>query len=97
MELLPTVGAVVPKNFPGMIDAAYIVNAGWTQRSLWKVVQKVVPKSAMEKIRFLDGPSDVEEFFDLDRLPKGSYPLKSGITAKISFTHSLRGADYVYF
>lgn len=73
VELLPTLGAVGPKNFPGMIDAAYIVNAGWTQRSLWKVTQKLVPKSAMEKIRFLDSSNEVEEFFDLDRLPKGVF------------------------
>ena len=71
VELFPVLGAVGPKNFPGMIDVAYIVNAGWTQRSLWRVIQKVLPRSAMDKISFLDTPGQVEEFFDLDRLPQG--------------------------
>ena len=73
VELLPTLGAVGPKNFPGMVDTAYIVNAGWTQRRLWQLVQKILPRSTMEKIRVLETPAQVEEFFDLDRLPKGSY------------------------
>ena len=73
VELLPVLNAIGPKNFPGTVDAAYVVNAGWTQRSLWKVVQKVVPKSAMEKLTFLDGPVDVDNYFDPDRLPKGAF------------------------
>ena len=75
VELLPTLGAVGPKNFPGMVDTAYIVNAGWTQRRLWQVLQKILPRSTMEKIRLLDTPAQVGEFFDLDRLPKGACDL----------------------
>ena len=54
-----------------MVEAAYVVNAGWTQKSLWNIVKKILPKTALERIRFIDQPSQLEEIFDLDRLPKG--------------------------
>lgn len=79
VELLPTLLAVGHNHFPGIFDAVYVVNAGWTHRSMWAVVKRVLPKSALDKIIFLDKTADIERVFDLDRLPMGT--LKSQIAS----------------
>ena len=71
MELLPTLMSVGHNNFPGVFDAVYIVNAGWTHRSMWGVVKRVLPKSALDKVAFLNREKELAQIFDLDRLPKG--------------------------
>jgi hypothetical protein len=38
---------------------------------MWGVVKRVLPKSALDKVIFLDKEADVEKVFDLDNLPKG--------------------------
>lgn len=60
-------------NFPGVFDAVYVVNAGWTHRSMWGVVKRVLPKSALDKVAFLNKEKDLSPIFELDRLPKGTY------------------------
>ncbi|EIW72945.1 hypothetical protein TREMEDRAFT_25037 [Tremella mesenterica DSM 1558] len=69
VELLPTLLSVGHNNFPGMFEGVFVVNAGWTHRSMWSVIKRVLPRSALDKILFLDGPARTEEIFDLDRLP----------------------------
>lgn len=71
MELLPTLMSVGHNHFPGVFDAVIVVNAGWTHRSMWGVVKKVLPKSALDKVAFLNKPKELEQVFDLDRLPTG--------------------------
>ncbi|KAK8844596.1 hypothetical protein IAR55_006443 [Kwoniella newhampshirensis] len=70
VELLPTLLAVGHNNFPGMIEAVYVVNAGWTHRSMWGIVKRVLPRSALEKVAFLDTQEALEEIFDFDHLPR---------------------------
>ncbi|WWD22853.1 hypothetical protein CI109_107347 [Kwoniella shandongensis] len=70
VELLPTLLSVGHNNFPGMIEAVYVVNAGWTHRSMWGIVKRVLPRSALDKVAFLDTPQAIEEIFDLDHLPQ---------------------------
>ncbi|WVW81458.1 hypothetical protein I302_103452 [Kwoniella bestiolae CBS 10118] len=77
VELLPTLLSVGHNNFPGMIESVYVVNAGWTHRSMWNVVKRVLPKSALEKVAFLDTKQALESVFDLHRLPEaygGNHP-----------------------
>jgi hypothetical protein len=71
VEMLPTLLSVGHNHFPGIFDAVYVVNAGWTHRSMWAIIKRVLPKSALDKIIFLDKKVDVERVFDLDTLPKG--------------------------
>jgi hypothetical protein len=71
--LFPKLGDVGSKNFPGTVEVAYVVNAGWTQKGLWSVIQKVIPKTAVERIRFANSSKDLDEVFDLDRLPIGQF------------------------
>ena len=73
IELLPALTKVGSKNFPGMVQAVFIVNAGWTQRSLWSIVRRVVSKAAVERIKFIDEPSELADYFDLSELPSGEY------------------------
>ncbi|WVF66347.1 hypothetical protein IAT40_001087 [Kwoniella sp. CBS 6097] len=77
VELLPTLLSVGHNNFPGMIEAVYVVNAGWTHRSMWGIIKRVLPRSALEKVAFLDNQQAVEGIFELAKLPRaygGSHP-----------------------
>jgi hypothetical protein len=69
-ELTPTLREAFGENFPGLMDAAYIVNTGWLQRRLWGVVKKTLPQGAQQSMILVDQPSELEEVFDLDKLPK---------------------------
>ena len=71
--MLPTLLSVGHNHFPGILDAVYVVNAGWTHRSMWGIIKRVLPKSALDKIIFLDKKADVERVFDLDILPKSQF------------------------
>jgi hypothetical protein len=73
VEMLPTLLSVGHNHFPGIFDAVYVVNAGWTHRSMWGIIKRVLPKSALDKIIFLDKRVDVERVFDLDMLPKSTF------------------------
>lgn len=53
-----------------MTDGIYVANAGWTARSLWGGIKRLLPVSSLEKVHFLDSRKAVEEFFDPSRLPK---------------------------
>jgi hypothetical protein len=69
VEMLPTLLSVGHNHFPGIFDAVYVVNAGWTHRSMWSIIKRVLPKSALDKIIFLDKRQDIQRVFDLDILP----------------------------
>jgi hypothetical protein len=73
VEMLPTLLSVGHNHFPGIFDAVYVVNAGWTHRSMWGIIKRVLPKSALDKIIFLDKTADVGRVFDLDMLPKSMF------------------------
>jgi hypothetical protein len=70
IELIPALAKVASRNFPGMLQAIFVVNAGWTQRSLWSMIKGVIPRSATERIKFIDKPSQLTEYFDPVKLPK---------------------------
>ncbi|KAI9633146.1 uncharacterized protein MKK02DRAFT_18520 [Dioszegia hungarica] len=70
VELLPTLLSVGHNHFPGVFDSVHVVNAGWTHRSMWTVVKRILPKSALEKVNFLDTKEALESVFYLDRLPQ---------------------------
>lgn len=72
VELLPTLFSVGHNNFPGQIESVYIVNAGWSQLAMWNtVVKRVLPRSALDKVIFLQNREQTQTVFDLDSLPKG--------------------------
>ena len=52
-----------------MLQSIFVVNAGWTQRSLWGMIKGVIPRSATERIKFIDSPAGLAEYFDLAGLP----------------------------
>ncbi|WWC57804.1 uncharacterized protein I303_100339 [Kwoniella dejecticola CBS 10117] len=90
VELLPTLLSVGHNNFPGMIESVYVVNAGWTHRSMWNIVKRVLPKSALEKVAFLDDKPSVEAVFDLDKLPQsygGNHPYTYSISHNPIYTN----------
>jgi len=70
IELIPALAKVASRNFPGMLQSIFVVNAGWTQKSLWSMIKGIIPRSATERIKFLDKPSDLTEYFDPAKLPK---------------------------
>ena len=69
---MPTFNQIGSKNFPGMIESAFVINAGWGQRSLWKILRPILPRPAVERIGFVDKLDHMNEVFDLDRLPQGT-------------------------
>lgn len=71
MELLPTLLSVGHDNYPGLIESVFVVNAGWTQRNMWKIIKRVLPRSALEKVAFIDSREDLKEKFAEENLPKG--------------------------
>jgi hypothetical protein len=76
VELLPSLFSVGNNNFPGLIESVYIVNAGWSQRAMWNtVVKRVLPRSALDKVVFLESREDTAAIFDLERLPKCEFLL----------------------
>jgi hypothetical protein len=83
VEMLPTLLAVGHNHFPGIFDAVYVVNAGWTHRSMWGVIKRVLPKSALDKIIFLDKQVDLERVFDLESLPKGKSSMMRSANVQI--------------
>ncbi|ORX35043.1 hypothetical protein BD324DRAFT_603887 [Kockovaella imperatae] len=70
VELVPIFNVIGSKNFPGMIESAFVINAGWVQRSLWSILRPILPKPAVERISLVDKTKDMGEVFDLDRLPQ---------------------------
>ena len=72
VELLPSLAKIGTRNFPGLIQSIFVVNAGWTQRSLWKIVKPVLPRHSIERIKFIDKPDQLAEYFHIERLPTGT-------------------------
>lgn len=70
VELLPTLLSVGHNHFPSVFDSVLVVGAGWTHRSMWGIVRRVLPRSAIEKIRFLDSESAIAVWFDRVQWPK---------------------------
>lgn len=59
-------------SFPGVFETVYIVNAGWSHRTMWNsVIKRLLPRSAIEKVVFLENKEQTAEVFDLDSLPEG--------------------------
>lgn len=63
---------------------------------MWGVVKKVLPKSALDKVAFLNKQKELEEVFDLDRLPKGNL---LSLCTLVQFAHvaELGGRDPMSF
>jgi len=62
---------VANNNFPSQIAGVYVVNAGWSQQTLWNsVVKRVLPRSAIDMVVFLQNRNEMANIFDLDTLPK---------------------------
>ncbi|KAL1408701.1 hypothetical protein Q8F55_005514 [Vanrija albida] len=87
VELLPTVFSVGHGNFPGLFENVYVINAGWSHRAMWNsVVKRVLPRSSLEKVSFLDTPESKAAVFDLDVLP----PEYGGTGPEVDMEASLR-------
>ncbi|WVQ93967.1 hypothetical protein IAU59_001045 [Kwoniella sp. CBS 9459] len=97
VELLPTLLSVGHNNFPGMIEAVYVVKAGWTHRSMWGIIKRVLPRSALEKVAFLDSAQAVGEVFELAKLPNaygGTHPYLFSPSHNPIFTYYSHRASY---
>ncbi|OCF44295.1 hypothetical protein I317_01913 [Kwoniella heveanensis CBS 569] len=97
VELLPTLLSVGHNNFPGMIEAVYVVNAGWTHRSMWGIIKRVLPRSALEKVAFLDTAQAVEEVFEFSKLPQaygGTHPFIFSPSHNFIFTYYSHHTSY---
>ncbi|ODO03206.1 hypothetical protein I350_06051 [Cryptococcus amylolentus CBS 6273] len=70
LDLLPTLLSIGHNNFPGLLEAVYIVNARWTHQSMWSVVKHLLPKSALERVDFIDSKAALEKKFEMGRLPR---------------------------
>lgn len=70
VDLLPTLLSVGHNSFPGLLEAVYVINVGWTGRSMWAVVKHLLPKSALERVAFLDTKESLAEVFELDKIPQ---------------------------
>lgn len=97
MDLLPNLLSVGHNNFPGMIEAVYIVNAGWSHRSMWTIIKRILPRSALDKINFFETPDQVEGVIDLARLPKGMLSSTYGAELCSLVLNSLRRNCCSYF
>ncbi|WVQ76864.1 hypothetical protein IAR50_006538 [Cryptococcus sp. DSM 104548] len=70
VDLLPTLLSIGHNNFPGLIEAVYIVNARWIHQSMWTVVKHLLPKSALERVDFMDSKAALQRAFEMDKLPR---------------------------
>ncbi|BEI81069.1 hypothetical protein CcaverHIS002_0202290 [Cutaneotrichosporon cavernicola] len=71
VELLPTLFSVGHNSFPGLFESVYIVNAGWSHRTMWNsIIKRLLPKSAIDKVVFLDDKQQIAQVFNLDQLPE---------------------------
>ncbi|CAK9783135.1 hypothetical protein CC85DRAFT_284115 [Cutaneotrichosporon oleaginosum] len=70
VEVLPTLFSVGHNSFPGLFESVYIVNAGWSHRTMWNsIVKRLLPKSALDKVVFLESKDQTAQVFNLDQLP----------------------------
>ncbi|GMK56392.1 hypothetical protein CspeluHIS016_0302320 [Cutaneotrichosporon spelunceum] len=102
VELFPTLFSVGRNSFPGLFESVYIVNAGWSHRAMWNsVIKRLLPKSAIDKVAFLEGKEQTAEVFNLDQLPEASIadvfytappsPTRSRSTSRSNSSHALVG------
>lgn len=78
VELLPTLFSVGHNSFPGVFETVYIVNAGWSHRAMWNsVVKRLLPRSAIDKVVFLESKEQTAEVLNLDSLPSGELNLRA--------------------
>lgn len=68
LELLPFLLDLLKNHFPGMVGAVYILHYGWVHSGMWALAKRVLPQQALAKI-FFPGAAELEEHFELDRLP----------------------------
>nr|ODN88967.1 hypothetical protein L203_02373 [Cryptococcus depauperatus CBS 7841] len=70
VDLLPTLVSVGNSHFPSLIEAVYIINVGWAHTGMWNIVKYLLPRSALEKVVFLDSKNALNKVFNPNKLPR---------------------------
>lgn len=55
-------------NYPAFVDHIYVFDMPWIMNACWKVIKKILPKEAADRIKFLSTTS-FTDFFDAKSLP----------------------------
>lgn len=83
--MVPTLLNIGHGHFPGLISKVVVVNLSWTQRYMWNVVQRVLPRYALDKIAFATSKDELAKFVDLQVLPEGKLKTR-GVTLKLTIS-----------
>lgn len=73
-ELFPTFYDLLHSQYPKIIGTVYVLNYSWVYSGIFSIVRTLLPKSATDKIKFLES-AKVEEYLNVDLLPVGIFIL----------------------
>ncbi|EFI28227.1 hypothetical protein CC1G_14252 [Coprinopsis cinerea okayama7 len=59
---------VIPR-YPGMLAGVFMLNYSWTHSSLWSIVKRILPESALSRV-FFPSQKEVIGYFSSSRLPQ---------------------------
>ncbi|WFD30777.1 hypothetical protein MSPP1_001801 [Malassezia sp. CBS 17886] len=54
LELLPFLVDLLKNHYPGMVGSVYVLNYGWLQAGLWRMVRPMIPPKLLSRILFLN-------------------------------------------
>jgi hypothetical protein len=66
---VPHLLSILQTTYPGLFSTIYIINQSWTHASLWQLVKRLVPKTALDRVRFLE-KGEIEQVLDLKMIPQ---------------------------
>eukprot|EP01095_Lingulamoeba_sp_RSL-Kostka_P012968 TRINITY_DN5243_c0_g1_i1.p1 TRINITY_DN5243_c0_g1~~TRINITY_DN5243_c0_g1_i1.p1 ORF type:complete len:780 (+),score=221.01 TRINITY_DN5243_c0_g1_i1:297-2342(+) len=70
MSLASNLIPIFQSYFPERLGNVYLINIGWTFKSLWKVTRNLLDSKTTDKVNFIDKTENLLDFFDRDKLPK---------------------------
>ncbi|WFC99777.1 hypothetical protein MYAM1_002522 [Malassezia yamatoensis] len=54
LELLPFLVDLFKNHYPGLFGTVYVVNYGWLQSGLWRIMKPVLPQKFLARLMFMD-------------------------------------------
>lgn len=63
LELFPFLVDLLKHHYPGLFGSVYVLNYGWLQSGMWRMLKPVLPPKLLGRIFFLEG-TELRDHFD---------------------------------